>query len=675
MVININKFKRTLITSALPYVNNVPHLGNIICTLRADVYSRYIKQKGIDSIFICGSDESGTRTEIEAEKRGLGPEEYCRMMHERLLDNFSWLDIEFDHFGRTSSKSNKKLTQEIFRDLDKKGLIIEKELKMLYCKKDDRYLPDSYVEGKCPHCGSEDAKGDQCDSCSRFLNPSELIEPRCKLCGEKPEIRKEMHLFLDLPRLSDDLERWIRSKEDWKGIIKNMPLQWIKNGLEPRCISRDLKWGTPIPKKGYEDKVFYVWFDAPIGYIGSTYDWAEKNDKDWKVWWQSKDTRLVQFMGKDNVPFHTIIWPSELMSNKRWILPENIVSNEYLNYEGRQFSKSRNIGVFTSDIKDLGISSSVWRFYLASTFPEHKDYDFDWTDMMDKTNNELVANIGNFWFRTLSFTSKHFGEVPAANHGTEDRKTISDAEKLRDEYAKNIEIFEFKEALKKILELSNLANQYFQKNEPWMLIKKDRSRCGTVLNVCLRLTAMIAKMMYPFIPSASKELYGQLGHKPDDAATGGLSVDLDAGDKLGKPKIIFKKIEKDTVVEYKKKFSGEKDKKNNDDMCDNMISYDDFSKMDLRVGTIIEINDHPKADKLYVLKVKLDDEVRQVVAGMKPYYTVDEMKGKQIILIANLEPATIRGVKSEGMVMAAEKGKEVVLAGVDKKIGNGARIC
>ncbi len=556
-MIPITEFKRTLVTSALPYVNNVPHLGNIICTLRADIYSRFLKLSGKDAIFICGTDESGTRTEIEAEKRKLSPAAYCKTMHDEILKNFKMLDIEFDYFGRTSSDSNVRFTQEIFNDLDKKGWIIEKKITLLYCAHDDRYLPDSYVEGTCPHCGSPDAKGDQCDECSKFIEPAELKDPKCKLCGKKPEVREDTHLFLDLPKIAPQLKIWIGSKKEWKGIIRNLPLAWIKEGLEPRCISRNLKWGIKIPKEGYDGKVFYVWFDAPIGYISFTADWALENKKDWKAWWQSKDTRIVHFLGKDNVPFHTIIWPVELMSNDRWNLPDYIASNEYLNYEGRQFSKSRNVGIFTSDLARLGFDSAIWRFYLSVTLPEHKDYDFDWQDLMNKINNELVANMGNFFFRTLSFAKKNFGDVPAAKLNADDKAVLKRAEKLKDKYVKKLEGFELKEGIKTVLEISNLANQYFQKNEPWVLVKKDKERCGTVINVCLCLSSLLGKLLYPFVPSASRDLWKQIGYG-SDVNSGGLEYKLKAGQKIGDIGILFKKIEKEDVDKCKILFSGKR---------------------------------------------------------------------------------------------------------------------
>lgn len=669
----ITDFKRTLVTAALPYVNNVPHLGNIICTLRADIYSRYLKLNGKDTMFICGTDESGTRTEIEAQKRGLTPDKYCKKMHDDILTNFNWLGIEFDNFGRTSSETNKELTQEIFTDLDKKGLILEKELTLLYCKHDDRYLPDSYVEGICPHCGFEGAKGDQCDNCSKFLEPAELKEPKCKLCGRTPEVRKDMHLFLDLPKLSPSLKKWIESKKDWKGVTRNMPLAWIKEGLEPRCISRNLNWGTKIPKVGYEDKVFYVWFDAPVGYIAFTRDHLKK---DWKTWWQSEDTRIIHFLGKDNVPFHTIIWPSELMSNSKWTLPDYVASNEYLNYQGQQFSKSRNVGIFTSDLGKVGIESSVWRFYLSVTLPEHKDYDFSWQDLMDKTNNELVANIGNFLFRTLSFSKKHFGEVPECALSSDDIKFIDKVEKLKEKYALKMETFELKEALKTVLEISNLSNQYFQKNEPWVLVKTDKVRCGTVLNVCLNLCSSIGRLLYPFVPVSSRALWKQLGYKDDVGKSRGTV--LTVGQKLGKPSILFKKIEKDEVGKFEVMFSGKDakgSKKSEKDDGDGMVTYEEFSKLKFKVGTVVDVKDHPEADKLYVLSVDLGTEVRQIVAGMKAYYKASEMKGKQVIVVSNLKPAKLRGIESQGMVLAAEKGKDVVLLSVDKMIKNGANVC
>jgi len=445
--------KRTIVTAALPYVNNVPHLGNIIPTLSADVYHRYLKLSGHETIYICGTDEHGTRTEIEAQARDISPDEYCRELHQKIYELYNWLNIEFDNFGRTSSPENHKLTQEIFLKLYENGYIFADTIKQLYCTECDRYLPDTYVEGKCPNCGSEDAKGDQCDECLKVLEPGELLNPRCKICGCTPEICETKHLFLDLPKLSGKLESWINST-NWTGIIKNLPLGWIKEGLKPRCITRDLKWGVQVPLDGFEDKVFYVWFDAPIGYVASTVEWAQKTGSvsEWKIWWKNNDANVVHFIGKDNVPFHEIIWPSMLIgANDGWNLPSYISSNEYLNYEGGQFSKSRKRGVFTSDIINLKFTPDIWRYYLLIIRPQSKDADFDWHDLMDKVNNELIGNFGNFINRTLSFTSKNFGEIPQADYNDyndyneEDIAILNEVENLMRQAGSDLEGARLKE--------------------------------------------------------------------------------------------------------------------------------------------------------------------------------------------------------------------------------------
>ncbi len=665
--------KRTIITAALPYVNNVPHLGNIIPTLSADVYHRFLKLTGVETIYICGTDEHGTRTEIESKARNMEPGDYCQELHAKIFKLYTWLDIEFSNFGRTSSQENHKLTQEIFLKLYKNNYIFEDTITQLYCKSCKMYLPDTYVEGECPCCKSLDAKGDQCDECLKVLEPGELINPKCKLCGASPVIRETKHLFLDLPKLSDKLEFWINST-NWTGITKNLPLAWIKEGLKPRCITRDLKWGVSVPLEGFTDKVFYVWFDAPIGYIASCVEYAEKTGSDWKVWWKNNDSEVVHFIGKDNVPFHAIIWPSMLIgADDNWNLPTYISSNEYLNYNGGQFSKSRRRGVFSSDIIDLKFSPDVWRFYLMIIRPESKDADFDWKDLMDKVNNELIGNFGNFINRTITFAHRNFGEIPAASYSKEDEQTLTEIENLMKNSQSELKSAKIKEALKIVLRISDLGNQYFQKNKPWELMKGDknrlrfsenlaifstaqkcdRKRCETVLNVCCNIAGTIAVAISPFLPETGQNIWKQLGNTGPVENCRWEIQKLAIGQKLNTPEILFQKIDKKLIAEYDKKFSGKRGE------IEIEIECDPFEKVDLRVAEILKVADHPDADKLYKLKINIGTEERQLVAGLKKYYTKDELLNKKVVVVTNLKPAKLRGVMSEGMLLAADDGKVV----------------
>ncbi len=649
-----------LVTSALPYVNNVPHLGNLIPILSADVFSKFLKINGKKAIYICATDEHGTRTEIEAEKRGMDPDEYCKMMHRRILDIFEWLGVEFDHFGRSSSKENCELTQHIFLKLHENGYVFEKEIEQLYCENCERFLPDTYVVGECPHCGSPNARGDQCDECTQLLDPTELIEPQCILCGSTPTLKKSTHLYLDLPQLEGKVKKWIESKE-WTGITKNLPLSWIEKGLEPRCITRDLTWGVPVPLEEYRDKVFYVWFDAPIEYIGSTYEYTNE----WRDWWLNpEETKLYCFMGKDNIPFHTLIWPSSLLgTEENWLLPHKIGSNEYLNYEGGQFSKSQDKGVFGDDIMELDISPDLWRFYLMSIRPFTKDTDFEWEGFQEHVNNNLVGNLGNFLYRSLSFTKKRFGTIPEVES---DKKIINEAFELLETYKEEFWNLRFKEAVKILLKISDLGNQYFQNNEPWKLIKEDKEACKKVLRTTSELCVLLGAGMYPVITASARKLWHQLGFKEkiDNETMDDLSLNI-GGQDLGEISTLFKKIDEKSLTKYKEKFRGKKGEK--------MISFDEFKKVNIKVGEVTSAEKIEGSDKLLKLKVDIGED-RQLVAGLADYYAPKELIGKKVLVVANLEPATLFGVESQGMILAAVEDDTVSLATVDKDVANGAPI-
>ena len=640
--------KKILITSALPYVNNVPHLGNIIgSTLSADVFARFNRSIGNETLYICGTDEHGTATETKAAEEGLSPQEICDkyyIIHKSIYD---WFNISFDIFGRTSRPEHVSITQQIFLDLHKNGYIKEEEIEQLYCEKGEHFLADRFVEGVCPFCGYEDARGDQCDSCQKLLSPLELIKPLCKTHKNSPITKKTKHLFIDLELLQPELDKWVESqsiKGNWTQNAITTTFAWLKKGLEKRAITRDLKWGVKVPLKGYEDKVFYVWFDAPIGYISITSELTN----DWKDWWKNPaNVDLYQFMAKDNIPFHTIIFPAALIGTKEdYTKLHHINSTEYLNYEDGKFSKSRNVGVFGDDAKNSGIPSDAYRYYLLINRPENSDTTFTWDEFQTKINNELVANFGNFVNRTLTFVKRfQEGKILKTNLTDEETsfwKKIKDEETIVKELLKKVEI---KLALKQIMKISQLANQFFQECAPWKSIKEDPDKCKSSLYILSNLVKDLAILIEPYLPETSNNIFKQLGIEKRVWDNLGILIAEDVS--INEPSILFEKIEDDKVIELKDKFSGEK----------KSIKF--MFPLDLKVGKIIEIKRHPDADKLYVEKIDLGDETRQIVSGLVDYYTEDELLGQNVVVVTNLETAKLRGEKSEGMILAAEKEKEV----------------
>ena len=656
--------KKILITSALPYVNNVPHLGNIIgCVLSADVFARYSRARGNDTLFICGTDEHGTATETKALEEGITPQQICDKYYKIHKDIYDWFGCSFDAFGRTSTDTHTEMTQSIFKHIYDNGFIKKDILEQAWCPKCDKFLADRFVEGTCPHCGYDGARGDQCENCGKLLNAVELVNAKCKICSSKPKIRKSNHLFLDLPKIGSKLENWSKKAADegfWTQNARNVTTAWFKEGLKQRCISRDLKWGVPIPLDGYTDKVFYVWFDAPIGYISIT---KHAFPDDWKSWWQSDDVKLYQFMAKDNIPFHTIIFPSTMLAaDDDWTMLHHINSTEYLNYESGKFSKSAGTGVFGDDAKGSGIPADVWRYYLLANRPEGSDSHFSWKDFQDKNNNELLANLGNFVNRTLVFTQKHFdSKIPGAKLEEKDDKLITAASGSLKRYIEFLDAVKEKDALKEVMHLSKLGNQYFQENEPWVLAKDEatKKRCATVINVCCNLVRNLAILVEPFLPNTSAEMFRQLnlnsGEKSIDYK---MHLDIDPGHKINEPKGIFRKLEDKEIDGLKKKFCGKG--KNVKDEKKPVEKMDEFP-LDLRVAKVESVEDHPDAGKLYVLQIDLGSEKRQLVAGLKAYIPRENILGKNIVVVCNLKPAKLRGVESMGMLLAADDGKKVAL--------------
>lgn len=562
--------QRALITSALPYVNNVPHLGNLIPILSADAYTRYLRQRGTECIYICATDEHGTRTEQEAQAAGLDEDTYCRQRHDQIASLFAWFHVDFDHFGRTSCETNHTLTKQLFLQAAAKGAITHQQSQQLYCGSCAHFLPDGSVRGTCPHCDATDIPGDQCDRCSRLIDPFELVTPRCVHCGDTPQQRETHHLYLRLDRLAPRLQEWLKEKNHWQGIVRSIPQSWLAEGLRPRAITRDLRWGIKVPEAalqridgfedldGFDQKVFYVWFDAPIGYIAATAEWAKREGEPLSRWWKSDDVKLIHFLGKDNVPFHTLMWPATLLAaDEGWHLPDEIPANAYLTYEGSTFSKSRKVGVFTDQVQTLGIPADVFRYVLLSQRPEKRDADFSWTQLQRIVNTELVGNIGNFANRLVSFVAKHFGEVPTPGplHPVEEQALIAaevQCQRIDEAFAS----FSYRKAIKELQALSAIGNKTIQERAPWQSHKEDRAQCQTTLFVCSQLLVKLANAAWPVIPKTSETIFGWLGLKPHEPLQAGRPVQAPKG-------YLFSPISDQQVVSLQRQFCGTVNTKGN----------------------------------------------------------------------------------------------------------------
>ena len=639
---------RILVTSALPYVNNVPHIGNMVCVISADVYTRFLRLKKVDVISVLGTDEHGTTTETKAIEEGITPKQVCEKyfdIHKKIYD---WFGSSFDCFGRTSSKENYDTTKDIFKKLNENGFIKKDILTQAYCPECRKFLADRFVEGVCPKCGYKDARGDQCENCGALLNATELLNSKCKICGTKPITKESEHLFIDLPKLAPMLEKWIKKqsiKGRWSQNAKTMTDAWLRDGLRPRCITRDLKWGIPVPLKGFEKKVFYSWFDAPIGYIGIT----RECKKDWKTWWFGKDVKLVQFMGKDNIPFHTVMFPASLIGTKDdYVLLDRISSNEYINYEGGQFSKSRNLGIFGDDAIKTEIPADVWRYYIMVNRPEKSDTDFSWNDFQSKINNELVANLGNFINRTISFINRFYNsEIQETKPDKRDKKLIKEVNDKIKKTTEFLDDIQLKDALKNIMGISKLGNQYFQETEPWKAINKNKQKAETCLAICANMAKDLSILIRSYMPETSSKICKQLNIKEFSWEELG-KISLKKGHKINKAKPLFNKLEDKDVEKFKKEFGGKRAEEKGDEN-----PKEPFSKLDLRVAKIVSVEDHPDADKLIVMKINLGKEERQIVAGIKKHYSKEELEGRNIIVVTNLKPAKLRGIESNGMLLAA----------------------
>lgn len=644
--------KRKLITSALPYVNNVPHLGNIIgCVLSADVYARFCRSRGYETLYVCGTDEYGTATENKAREEGLTPREVCDKYHAIHVQVYRDFNISFDVFGRTSTATQTEIAQSIFHDLDQRGFITDKAEQRTFCEKDDMFLADRFVEGRCPHCDYEDARGDQCDNCGRLLEPEKLASPRCKFCGTAPVLKETSHLFLKLDALQDKLSAWFDAAHrdgHWTRNAVTTTSGWLERGLQERPITRDLKWGIPVPKPGYEKKVFYVWFDAPIGYISIT---AHQYD-DWQRWWQAPDdVDLYQFMAKDNIPFHTVIFPASLLGSGRdWTLLHHINSTEYLNYENAKFSKSRNVGVFGTDVRDTQIPVDLWRFYLLYVRPENNDSVFNWLEFFERVNNDFIDNIGNLTNRTLVYLNKNFaGTIRDLDLPDTHRTFVAECEARLTEIATALEAVKLRDALRLILALGNHGNKFFQDMAPWVHIKTDSNHAHATVSVLAYLVRNLAVCLEPYMPTTAQKILQMLQKPATKWADMGFTG-LD-GHCIGSPEILYRKLDLKQAEKWRKKFSGD---------------APNFGIFNMVCGRIDKVENHTNSDRLYVLKVDVGAAApRQIVAGLVKHYTAEELQDRQVLVLTNLKTADIQGVASQGMVLVCEKRKRTELIATD----------
>ncbi len=659
-MLNQEKEKR-LILCALPYANNVPHVGNIVGShLPADIFARYCRLNGYEAILIGGTDENGTPTEVAAREACVTPQKLVDEFHKIQKAIYDWFLISYDNFSRTSKPIHHKTTKALFTEIYNKGYIIEKEIKVPFCKKCSMALPDRYVQGTCPNCGYDKARGDQCDKCTKLLDPVDLKKPKCKICGTEPKPKKTKHLFLDFSKLQSELETWIKSNTHWSEQVTSLALGWIHEGLKPRCITRDLKFGVQVPIPGYEEKIFYVWFDAPIGYVSSTKEWAEgtKHPDSWELYWKNPESRIYNFMGKDNIPFHTIFWPAMLIAYGKYNLPYQVVGLQFCNYEGDKISKSRNWGVFCERLPESGIEPDIWRYYLSHLIPETKDSDFKWDEFQSRVNNELIGNLGNFVNRTLSFIVTNMGRK--LDHHDLNSQDTSLIKNMENSHRKRTDLFEklkLREALQKIMDISREGNRYLQENRPWELIKTDQKRCETVLYLSANLCLNLAILIQPFLPNTSKKIFDQLGVKDKFVWNDAKKINLQKGQMISRSEILFKPIEKGQIEELKNIVTKPTPLEDifNSTPGEKSLSSENIFPLDLRVGLVESAEDHPNADKLFVLHVNFGKEKRQILSGLKPYgYTNDDLKGRKVVAVLNLKPADIRGMKSNGMILTGE---------------------
>ena len=680
--------KRYTITAALPYTNGPIHIGHLAGVyVPADIYSRYLRAQKKDVAFICGSDEHGVAISIRAKKEGVSPKEIIDKYDGMIRKSFDQLGISFDNYSRTSAPIHHETASDIFSKMHTAGQFVEEVTEQLYDPEAKQYLADRFVTGTCPKCNHTEAYGDQCEQCGSSLNATELINPKSTLSGAEPILKETKHWFLPLDQYEDFMKEWVIEghKEDWKPNVYGQVKSWVDEGLRPRAVTRDLDWGIPVPVEGADGKVLYVWFDAPIGYISSTKEWAAKNNKDWEPYWKDEETSLVHFIGKDNIVFHCIIFPCILKAAGDYILPENVPANEFLNLEGNKISTSKNWAVWLHEyLEEFPGQEDVLRYVLTANAPETKDNDFTWKDFQARNNNELVAIFGNFINRVSVLTQKYYdGSVPARKNQTpEDKEALDKMRAFPAIIGDSIERFRFREASQELMNLARLGNKYLADQEPWKIIKVDPERVETIMNIALQIAATLATVSEPFLPHSALKLRTILNiTNPTEWNAVATTEDLlIAGHVIGSQELLFAKVEDSSIQAQLVRL--EETKKNNTEANFELtpvkenISFEQFNAMDLRTGTVIEAEKIKKTKKLLNLKVDLGFEIRTIVSGIAESYTPEEMIGKKVTVLANLASRTIKGVESQGMLLMTEnkEGKLIVIGPEDATIDNGFEI-
>lgn len=663
------KFKRTLVTTALPYANGPVHIGHLAGVyVPADIYTRYLRLKGEEVIHIGGSDEHGVPITLKAKAEGIAPQDVVDRYHSIIKKSFEEFGISFDIYSRTSSDMHTKTASDFFRKLYDKGVFIEKTTEQYYDEEAKQFLADRYITGTCPHCKNERAYGDQCEACGTSLNATDLINPKSAISGSVPVLRETKHWYLPLDKYEDFLRKWIlEGHKEWKSNVYGQCKSWLDMGLQPRAVSRDLDWGVPVPVEGAEGKVLYVWFDAPIGYISNT---KELLPDSWERWWKDPETKLVHFIGKDNIVFHCIVFPTMLKAEGSFILPENVPANEFLNLEGDKISTSRNWAVWLHEyLIDFPGKQDVLRYVLTANAPETKDNDFTWKDFQARNNNELVAVLGNFVNRAMVLTHKYFeGKVPVCGELTGyDKETLKEFADVKAELESYLENYRFRDALKEAMNLARIGNKYLADTEPWKLAKTDMSRVGTTLNLALQISANLAIAFEPFLPFSAKKLRDMLNLSHAEWDLLGRIDILPEGLQLNQPVLLFEKIEDSQVEAQVQKLLDTKKanelKNHQATPVKENVDFEDFLKLDIRVGKVLDCQKVPKADKL--LQFKIDDGLggRTIVSGIAKHYNPEDLVGKQVCFVANLAPRKLKGIESQGMILSAEDadGKLVVI--------------
>ena len=688
----LSKASRYTVTAALPYTNGPIHIGHLAGVyVPADIYVRYLRLTGQDVVFVGGSDEHGVAISMKAKKEGVTPKDIIDKYHGIIKKSFVDFGITFDNYSRTSAPIHHQTASDFFKKLYDQGDFIEETTAQLYDDEAKQFLADRFVIGTCPKCGYDEAYGDQCENCGSSLNATDLINPKSTITGGIPTLKETKHWFLPLNRYEDFLRKWILEghKSDWKPNVYGQCKSWIDGGLEPRAVTRDLDWGIPVPVKGGEGKVLYVWFDAPIGYISSTKEWAEKNDKDWEPYWKSEDTKLVHFIGKDNIVFHCIIFPAILKAHGDYILPDNVPANEFLNLEGNKLSTSKNWAVWLHEyLEEFPDMQDVLRYTLTANAPETKDNDFTWKDFQARNNNELVAIFGNFINRVVVLTQKYYdGIVPEPSNFSEvDLVTLQELRKFPQTISDSLERYRFREAGQELMNLARLGNKYLADEEPWKVIKQDEDRVKTIMFVALQIATGLAILSEPFLPFTSNKLKSILNSTlTEDEVSTWQDVStkealLPSNHKIGPSELLFRKIEDEEIQAQLNKLEATKKANENENKAvmpqKDTINFDDFTKIDMRVGTILEAEKMPKTKKLMVLKVDTGIDTRTIVSGIAESFEPEDILGKKVTVLVNLAPRALRGVESEGMILMTENtdGKLVFLNPDEENVGNGEGI-